>query len=118
MSSEQNAVEKPPGRKIALRLGGLMTLITGILSLNNGLQGMIAGDEFPFGPYLTRFAACSIAVIFFGIIAVAGGVSAMRGTHFSLALAGALLGMMGGGIVAFFLGLLAFIFYFFADEDF
>lgn len=118
MNSEPADLERQPDRKISMRLGGALTFGTGLLSLENGLQAMISGEEIPFGPYFTHVTACSITVILFGTIALAGGISAMRGKHFSLALAGALLGMMGGGIWAFFMGLVAFIFYYFANEDF
>ncbi len=118
MDSEQTSVAKRPDHKIPMRLGGLITLVLGLLSLQNGLGAMLTGEEFPFGPYVTRVAACGMIVIIFGIIAIAGGVSALRGKHFSLALAGTLLGMMGGGLVAFLLGLVACVLFYFADEDF
>lgn len=70
------------------------------------------------GLYLTPDALCGASIILFGIVAIAGGISALMARHFSLALVGALLGMIGGGIVNFFLGVLAFAFFFFADEDF
>lgn len=118
MSSEDTAGVTRSRRKISLRLGGLLTVVIGLLCLYNGFQALTGGEESTSGPYITPDALCGTAIIIFGVIALAGGISALMAKHFSLALAGALVGMAGGGWVSFFLGVLAFMFYFFSDEDF
>lgn len=120
MSSETSPIPMKQTRGMAVPLGGLMTLAAGLLSLLNGIQGIVFGGWFQFGldPGFSRFEACGVICILFGIVGVAGGISALRGWRLSLALAGAVLGMMGGGLVGFWLGLGALIVFAFSNEDF
>ena len=103
-----------------MTLGGIMTIAAGLLSLFNGAQGIIFEGEFDLGPDpgFSRFDACGVIAIIFGIVAVAGGISALRSQRLSLALAGALLGMMGGGLLGLWLALGALVLFAISDADF
>lgn len=113
--------QKPPRsrRSTHLLLGGVLTLTAGIMSLVNGAQGLLEDGSVALGPIsnYTRYTFCGILVIMFGLVAIAGGISAIKGKNFTLALAGAALGMMGGGLFGFYLGLGALIVYALSNED-
>lgn len=100
-------------------LGGGMTLLAGVLAIINGLRGLLTRSSFAVGPADTLFreAYCGILVLIFGIIAVAGGISGIRRKSFFLAAAGAILGMLGGGLFGFYLGLGALILFGLSDQD-
>lgn len=98
-------------------MGGLMTVGAGVLSLQSALTATVLGGELPVGVDFERFALCGAIVTVFGIVAIAGGVCALLGRHFSLALTGAFLGMVSGSLVSFWLGLGALVAFAFADAD-
>jgi len=106
-------------RSKLLVLGGWMTLAAGILALVNGLRAIIADNPIALGPEasFTRYMACGIMVILFGIVAVAGGICALRGRNFTLALAGAVFGILGGGLFGFYLGFGALVVFGLSNED-
>lgn len=120
MGSEPQPTMQAPRRTLTVTLAGLMTLSAGLLSLFNGIQGIVFGGQFAFGldPGFSRFELCGVIVIIFGIVAIAGGILALKRRHISLALAGAVLGMLGGGLLGFWLGLGALVLFGFSDEDF
>jgi hypothetical protein len=61
---------------------------------------------------------CGILLILFGVIAIAGGAYALRPrAHLTPALLGAILGMLGGGVYGFFLGLVAILLFWLANAD-
>ncbi len=97
-----------------------MTIGAGLLSVFNGAQGVLFGGELQYAvdTGFPLFAACGAIFILFGVLAVSGGVMALMGKHFSLALLGSFLGMMGGGLYGFWLGLTAIIVFAFSDADF
>lgn len=104
---------------MALTIGGLSTVGVGLLSLFNGVQGLVFGGEFQAGPELgiSMFAACGVMFILFGVVGVVGGILALRGEHISLAFVGAFLGMLAGGMYGFWLGLVAIAALVFSDAD-
>jgi len=109
-----------PRRSFAI-LAGWMIIIAGLLALFNGfmsLLGETSSDLFDIVIDLNRYSICATMIIAFGAVAIVGGISAIRGKNISLALAGAALGMLGGGIVGFWLGLTALLFLFLSSEDF
>ena len=102
-------------------LAGWMIVIAGLLALFNGftaLLGETSSDLFDIVVDLNRYSMCAMMIMAFGAVAIVGGISAIRGKNISLALAGAALGMLGGGIVGFWLGLTAILFLFLSNEDF
>jgi len=108
-----------PERDIYMLLGGGMTLLAGILAIINGLRGLFTDSSLALGPAdtFTRETSCGILVLIFGIIAVAGGISGIKRKYFALALAGAVMGMMGGGVYGFYLGLGALIIFGLSNQD-
>jgi hypothetical protein len=117
MSSEGTTDTNAPPRKIALRLGGVLTVILGLIALQNGFIAITAEEENTYGADITPGDICGTTIIFFGIMAIAGGVCALMARNFSMALAGALLGMAGGGWASFFIGVLAFALFLTSSED-
>jgi len=67
---------------------------------------------------VNRYSVCGTMLMAFGVIALIGGVSAVKGWNLSLALAGAALGAIGDGIGGFVLGLAAVLLLFLSNEDF
>jgi len=106
-------------RDIYMLLGGGMTLLAGILAIINGLRGLFTDSSLALGPAdtFTRETSCGILVLIFGIIAVAGGISGIKRKYFALAVAGSVMGMMGGGLYGFFLGLGALIIFGLSNQD-
>jgi hypothetical protein len=97
-------------------LGGGMTLLAGVLAIINGLGGLSSNNaafEYRFAPY----DYCATLFLLFGIIGVAGGISAITRKSFALAVAGAIMGMMGGGAYGFYLGLGALILFGLSNQD-
>jgi len=96
-----------------------MTFGAGILALFNGLQAIFGGEPLPLTPEfaITRYTICGIVVIAFGTLAIAGGVSAMRGGRMSLPIAGAFFGMVGDGVVGFWLGLISLVLFALSNRD-
>jgi membrane associated rhomboid family serine protease len=88
-----------------------MTLLAGVFALINGLGVLLADNFLALGPdsSFTRYTFCGVLVVLFGVIAVAGGLSGIKRKNISLALAGAVMGMLGGGLYGFFLGLGALV---------
>jgi hypothetical protein len=106
-------------RDIYMLLGGGMTLLAGILAIINGLRGLITDSSLALGPAdtFTRETSCGILVLVFGIVAVAGGISGIKRKFFALAVAGTIMGMMGGGVYGFYLGLGALIMFGLSNQD-
>jgi len=108
-----------PERDIYMLLGGGMTLVAGVLAIINGLRGLFTDSFLALGPAdtFTRETSCGILVLVFGIVAVAGGISGIKEKNITLAIAGAFLGMMGGGLYGFYLGFGALITFALSNQD-
>jgi len=108
-----------PERDTYMLLGGGMTLLAGILAIINGLTGLFTDSYLALGPdsSFTRYTFCGILVVIFGIIAVAGGISGIKRKNFALAVAGSVMGMIGGGLYGFCLGLGALIIFGLSNQD-
>lgn len=112
--------QKRPQRSYAV-LAGWMTVVAGVLAFFNGFMSLFGHssiDLFDIFIEPDRYTICGIAIMASGVIAILGGISAIRGWNISLALVGAALGMMGGGIVGFWLGIASILFLFLSSEDF
>ena len=93
--------------------------MAGVLALVNGLRGIFSETSIALGPDVgfSRADVCATIALIFGVVAIAGGMNALKGRHLSLSLAGAFLGMMGGGLIGFWLGLGALILFALSNED-
>ena len=107
-------------RDTARVIAGALTVAAGVLALINGVTVLANETSFlwlEIDIALNQFSVCATLVIIFGAVAVAGGIAAIRGKHFFLALAGAALGTIGDGVAGFFLGLIAIVLLFLSNED-
>jgi hypothetical protein len=101
-------------------LGAILTIIAGVLSLMNGVEGLFSKAELdPFSSSSSGLGAfCGVVLIVFGVIAIAGGAYALRPRpHLTPLLLGAAMGMLGGGDTGFFLGLAAIVLFWLANVD-
>jgi len=98
-----------------------MTLTGGVLALLNGLTaffGETSSIWFDIDVGVNRYTVCGTMVMVFGVVAIAGGISALMGKNMSLALAGAALCAIGDGLPGFWLGLISVALLFLSNEDF
>lgn len=96
------------------RLGGVLTLVAGIVGLVSGLMFMLTGSniEIALAFPVTITALDGLPTLILGIIGLAGGAVAMRKKAFGFAIAGAVLSIVATlnlGIVII-LGILGVIF--------
>ena len=96
------------------RLGGVLTLVAGIVGLVTGLMFMLTGAniETALNFPITIAALNGLPTLILGIIGLAGGAAAMRKKAFGFAIAGAVLSIVATfnlGIVII-LGILGVIF--------
>jgi hypothetical protein len=108
-------------RDFYLILGATLTIIAGVLSLLNGLEGLF-GRTHPFTSLPSAgeslVPVCGVLLVMFGVVAIAGGVYALRPrAHLTPVLLGAGLGMLGGGAYGFILGLAAVLLFWLANAD-
>jgi ribosomal protein L40E len=93
-------------------IGGILAIIAGILALGQGVIYVLADQiaitlGYDIGGFI---CACGGIDILFGLASLVGGIFAIQRKHFALALIGAILGMLGLGLViGFLLGLIAVI---------
>ena len=104
-----------------LVLGAIFTIIAGVLSLINGVEGLIAGARLVAtlpSVEVGLYPICGILSILFGAIAIASALYALsprpRATPLLL---GAVLGMLAGGVYGFLLGFGAILLYWKANLD-
>ena len=96
------------------RLGGVLTLVAGIVGIVSGLMFMLTGENLETAlKFPTTIAALNgIPTLILGIIALAGGICAMKRKAWGFAMAGAVLSIVANfnlGIVIL-LGILGIIF--------
>lgn len=109
----------PLGRDRNLVSGCVLTILSGALALANGLATVVFESSLSFGLDLgiDRYAVCGFMVIVFGAVAIMGGLYSLKRRRISFALAGAALGMSGGGLIGFWCGLGALVALIFSHED-
>lgn len=103
------AMLAPPVQKSSKpTVGGVLILIAGILALVNGALYLVS-DISDLGTIPTLpegfteddlegiMRACGVVMMIFGIMAIPGGVFALRRKHFGLAIAGGVVAMLGVG---------------------
>lgn len=102
-----------------LKSASVLVIAAGIVSLGNGLAAMFSSGEvyavdltIPIGTY------CGALVFALGIGGILSGITALLMRRLSPALAGAIIGMAGGGLVGFWFGLAAIVLLTLSHEDF
>lgn len=102
-----------PKKDMKIVVGGWLTIIAGVLVIRNGLGGFVAlHDSLGWPAFL-----CTVPVTLMGVIAVVGGICALRNIHFSLALAGAFLAAFGDGFTTFAMGVVALLLFIMTGRD-
>ncbi len=108
-------------RNGALLVAAALTIAAGALSLFNGVEGLSGNNPIPSaipGNAIGVVPACGVLLLIFGAVAVSAGIYAFRvHPHISFPLAGAVLGLRGGGDFGFVLGLAAIFLYWLSNED-
>ena len=93
-----------------LTAGGVLAIIAGVLALGQGLLYSVIGSTFSVLPGSGYLCLCGGIDALFGVLSILGGISALKRSSWALALFGAILGMLGLGLlVGGLLGLIALI---------
>lgn len=93
-----------------LTLGGILAIIAGVLALGQGLLYSVIGSTFAVLPGSGSLCLCGSVDALFGALSILGGISALKRSNWALALFGAILGMLGIGLlIGALLGLIALI---------
>ena len=89
-------------------IGGIMSILAGVLALGQGLLYLAGSTLITF--YGGTLCLCGGLDSLFGVIAIVGGISALKREGFAIALVGAILGMLGFGfLIGFVFGLIALV---------
>lgn len=98
------------GTSGSLLAGGILAILAGILSLGQGLLYSLSSSVLPYELGSGYLCLCGGLGILFGLGSIAGGIFAIGRKNFGLAVVGAVVGMLGFGLViGFLLGLIALI---------
>lgn len=93
-----------------LTAGGVLAIIAGVLALGQGLLYSIIGSTFTVLPGSGSLCLCGGVDALFGVLSILGGISALKRRSWALALFGAILGMLGFGLlIGALFGLIALI---------
>lgn len=107
----------PNSRSATLRLACFLIISAGIISIVNGLTAASTNAWITVLGEGDAVRYCGILIFIFGIGAVVSGVTALAVRRISPAFAGAVMGIAGGGLAGFWLGILALAFLAMSDED-
>ncbi len=98
-----------------------MVIVAGILGLVNGIEALLAiSNTLPFlsNSEATVFPICGALLLVLGAIAIAGGIYALTPhPHLIPCLVAAAAGILGGGLLGFFLGFAAIVLFWMANVD-
>jgi hypothetical protein len=78
-------------------IGGIMSILAGILAVGQGLLYMAGSSLIAF--YSGALCFCGGIDFLFGAVAIAGGLAALKRDSFAIAIIGAITGMLGFGFV-------------------
>lgn len=107
----------PTSRSVTLRVACFFIISAGVLSIVNGIlaastTGWISilggGEEVRY---------CGVLISILGMSAIVSGVAALALRRITPAFAGAVMGIAGGGLAGFWLGILALALLAMSDED-
>ncbi len=113
-----SAIVTVTARSRHLKSASMLVIAGGIVSLANGIVAIFAGGDVDVGITIPVGTYCGALVLSLGIGGILSGITAYMLRRISPALAGAVMGMAGGGIVGFWLGLAAIVLLTLSHEDF
>ncbi len=96
----------------------MLVIAAGVICIANGLMGSLFRGTSQINETFMIEQYCSIIVLVLGVCGIASGIAAVVLRRVSPALAGAVMGMAGGGLVGFWLGLGALVLLSLSFEDF
>jgi len=103
-------VQYPAETSGTLMIGGVLAIIAGVLALGQGLLYTVVGGSVSYVPESGFLCMCGGLDILFGLASIFGGVFAIQRKNFVFAVLGAVLGMLGLGLmIGALLGLIALI---------
>ena len=102
-----------PKKDIKIVIGGWLTIIAGFIVISNGLGGLWSLHDTLGWPSFI----CTVPITAMGVIAVIGGLCALKDVYFSLSLAGAFLAAFGDGLTTFLMGMAALLLFFMSGRD-
>lgn len=117
--SEKNAgdIVIPNSRSATLRLACFLIISAGIIGIANGLTAASSNAWISVLGEGDSLRYCGILIFIFGIGAIVSGVAALAVRRISPAFAGAVMGIAGGGLAGFWLGILALALLAMSDDD-
>ena len=114
-----SAIVTVTARSRHLKSAAMLVIAAGILSMANGLAAMITGGEvYAVDLTISVGTYCGALVLFLGIGGILCGIVALQMRRLSPALAGAIMGIAGGGLMGFWFGLAAIVLLTLSHEDF
>jgi uncharacterized membrane protein HdeD (DUF308 family) len=114
-----SAIVTVTARSRHLKSAAMLVIAAGILSMANGLAAMFTGGEvYAVDLTISVGTYCGALVLLLGIGGILSGVVALKMRRLSPALAGAILGIAGGGLMGFWFGLAAIVLLTLSHEDF
>jgi hypothetical protein len=98
-------------------IGGIMSILAGVFAVGQGLLYMAGSSMVSL--YGGSLCLCGSIDFLFGIGAIYGGVEALKRGSFTIALVGAILGLLGFGfVIGALFGLLAVVFIAVSRDEF
>ncbi len=107
----------PTSGSPTLKIASFLVIIAGVLGLMSGLEAAITNSEINIlgGGDVVRY--CGVLVFVSGIGAIVFGVASLVLRRVSPALAGAVMGIAGGGLIGFWLGIAAIVLLVMSNDD-
>ncbi len=110
-----------PRRDAYLIVGAPLLMVNGILCFINGIQALLGTSNslsFLSSAEATVYPVCVALLFVFGAISITAGVYALtQNPHLMPILAGTAAGILGGGLIGFFVGFAAIFLFWKANVD-
>jgi hypothetical protein len=107
----------PTSRSATLRVACFFIISAGVLSIANGISAASTTGWISILGGGEEVRYCGVLIFIFGMGAIVSGVAALALRRITPAFAGAVMGIAGGGLAGFWLGILALALLAMSDED-
>jgi hypothetical protein len=107
----------PTSGSRTLKMASFLVIIAGVLCLGNGLETVFVNSDVNIIGGGDVVGYCGVLVFVSGIGAIICGVASLTLRRVSPALAGAVLGIAGGGLIGFWLGIAAIVLLVMSHDD-